>query len=224
MSSPHRMWRKVREPEAPGGLYWRAMFLRIATVISGRGTNLEALLRATRGDAPARVVLVISNRADAGGVALARANDIPVHVLKDTGDAAEWTSVLRAAGADLIVLAGFLKQVPAAVVAAWRGRIINVHPALLPKFGGPGMYGRRVHEAVLAAGDTTSGATVHLVSEEYDRGEILAQDTVPVLAGDTPETLAERVLAVEHRLLPAVVLALAARGGSPSTQHLAPST
>ena len=197
------------------------MFLRVATVISGRGSNLEALLRAARGVAPARVVLVISNRADAGGLSIARDHGIPVHVLQDTGDASEWTSVLNSAQVDLVVLAGYLKQVPAAVVEAWRGRIINVHPALLPRFGGPGMYGRRVHEAVLAAGETTSGATVHLVSEEYDRGEILAQGTVPVAPDDTPETLAARVLTVEHKLLPAVVLALAA-SGLPSPETLGP--
>ena len=96
-----------------------------------------------------------------------------------------------------------------------------MHPALLPRFGGPGMYGRRVHEAVLAAGETTSGATVHLVTEEYDRGEILAQGTVPVMPDDTAETLAARVLAVEHKLLPAVVLAMAA-SGLPSPQTLGP--
>jgi formyltetrahydrofolate-dependent phosphoribosylglycinamide formyltransferase len=197
------------------------MFLRVATVISGRGSNLEALLRAARGVAPARVVLVISNRADAGGLSLARDYGIPVHVLKDPADAFEWTSVLNAAQVDLVVLAGFLKQVPGAVVNAWKGRIINVHPALLPRFGGPGMYGRRVHEAVLAAGETTSGATVHLVTEEYDRGEILAQGTVPVMPDDTAETLAARVLAVEHKLLPAVVLAMAA-SGLPSPQTLGP--
>jgi phosphoribosylglycinamide formyltransferase-1 len=97
-------------------------------------------------------------------------------------------------------------------VARWRGRIINVHPALLPAFGGPGMYGRQVHEAVLRSGATESGASVHLVDEVYDRGQVLAQERVPVLPGDTPETLAARVLAVEHRLLPAVVLAAAEAG------------
>ena len=111
---------------------------------------------------------------------------------------------------DLLVLAGYLKLVPAAVIARYRHRIVNVHPALLPAFGGPGMYGRRVHEAVLASGARESGATVHLVDEVYDRGAILAQRRVPVLPGDTPDRLAARVLEVEHRLLPAVVLAAAA--------------
>jgi folate-dependent phosphoribosylglycinamide formyltransferase PurN len=112
------------------------------------------------------------------------------------------------------VLAGYLKLVPSGVIERYRGRILNIHPALLPAFGGPGMYGRHVHEAVLASGAGESGATVHLVDEEYDRGAVLAQARVPVLPGDTPERLAARVLEVEHRLLPAVVLA-AARAGRP---------
>jgi phosphoribosylglycinamide formyltransferase-1 len=110
------------------------------------------------------------------------------------------------------VLAGYLKLVPAAVIARYRDRILNVHPALLPAFGGRGMYGHRVHEAVLASGARESGATVHLVDEVYDRGAILAQGRVPVLPDDTPDRLAARVLAVEHRLLPAAVLAAAAAG------------
>jgi phosphoribosylglycinamide formyltransferase-1 len=109
------------------------------------------------------------------------------------------------------VLAGYLKLVHASVVARFRGRMINVHPALLPEFGGPGMYGRRVHEAVLASGAKESGATVHFVDEEFDRGAIIAQERVPVEPGDTPETLAARVLEAEHRLLPRVVLELARR-------------
>ena len=166
---------------------------------------------------------------------LARSHGIPVHLLNDTADPGEWRAALEAARVDLIVLAGYLKPVPAAVVRAWHGRIINVHPALLPRHGGRGMYGRRVHEAVLAAGDTTTGATVHLVSEEYDQGEILAQGTVPVLPGDTADTLAARVLAVEHKLLPATVLAMARAGlpqrtevqgmdVPPSSQSPAPSS
>jgi phosphoribosylglycinamide formyltransferase 1 len=188
------------------------MFLRVAVLVSGRGSNLAALLRTLGDEAPARVVLVISNRAGAGGVELAREHGIPVHVLNDIADSAEWLRVLTAAKVDLVVLAGYLKRVPAPVVRAWHGRMINVHPALLPRHGGPGMYGRKVHEAVLASGDATSGATVHLVTEEYDEGEILCQGVVPVLPGDTPETLAARVLEVEHRLLPATVLAAAATG------------
>jgi folate-dependent phosphoribosylglycinamide formyltransferase PurN len=112
----------------------------------------------------------------------------------------------------LVVLAGYLKLVPAPVIEAYRGRIINIHPALLPAFGGKGMYGHRVHEAVLASGARESGASVHLVDEVYDRGPVLAQARVPVLPGDDAERLAARVLEAEHRLLPAAVLAAAAAG------------
>jgi len=133
-------------------------------------------------------------------------------VLADPADSSAWIDALSQHQIDLVVLAGYLKLVPAPVVHRYRGRIINIHPALLPAFGGPGMYGHRVHEAVLANGASVSGATVHLVDEIYDRGAILAQARVPVLPADTPDTLAERVLAVEHRLLPTVVLAAAAAG------------
>jgi len=175
---------------------------------------LAALLRVLEGAHPARIILVVSNRAEAGGLAIARHHGIPTHLLNDSADPVEWCRVLETARVDLVVLVGYLKPVPPEVVATFRGRMINIHPALLPRFGGAGMYGHRVHQAVLASGDTVSGATVHLVSEEYDSGPILGQATVPVLPGDTPDSLAERVLAVEHRLLPAAVLA-AARAGRP---------
>ncbi len=187
--------------------------MRVAVCISGRGSNLGALLDALPEGSPAEVVLVLSDRA-APGLALATRRSIPADVLADPADAREWLAALDHARTDLIVLAGFLKLVPAAVVDRFRGRIINVHPALLPAFGGAGMYGARVHRAVLASGAHESGATVHLADEAYDRGEILAQERVAVLPGDTPEQLAERVLAAEHRLLPAVVLA-AAKAGRP---------
>ncbi|MGE5802506.1 MAG: formyltransferase family protein, partial [Gemmatimonadota bacterium] len=112
---------------------------------------------------------------------------------------------------EIVVLAGYLKLVPAAVVRQFRGRMINIHPALLPDFGGPGMYGHHVHEAVLASGARESGATVHFVNEAFDRGEIIAQEKVRIEPGDTPDSLAARVLEAEHRLLPRVVLELARR-------------
>ena len=188
------------------------MPMRIAVAISGRGSNLAALLAALPPGAPAQVALVLSNRADAGGLEVARENSVPTMVLADPADSSAWIDALSQRQIDLVVLAGYLKLVPAPVVHRYRGRIINIHPALLPAFGGPGMYGHRVHEAVLANGASVSGATVHLVDEIYDRGAILAQARVPVLPADTPDTLAERVLAVEHRLLPTVVLAAAAAG------------
>src|SRR5215218_3937011 len=189
------------------------MTMRIAVAISGRGSNLDALLHALGPGAPAEVALVLSDR-PAPGLGLARARQIPAMVLTDSSDAEAWLELLGRQQIELLVLAGYLKLVPSGVIAAYRGRIINVHPALLPAFGGKGMYGRRVHEAVLASGARESGASVHLVDEQYDRGAVLAQARVPVLSGDTAERLAQRVLEVEHQLLPAVVLA-AAQSGRP---------
>jgi len=188
------------------------MPMRVAVAVSGRGTNLEALLRALGPEAPARVVLVLSDRADAPALERAAGRGIATVTLRDHADGPEWVSALERHGVDLLVLAGYLKLVPAEVIARYRGRILNVHPALLPGFGGQGMYGRRVHEAVLASGARESGATVHLVDEVYDRGAILGQARVPVLPGDDPDSLAARVLEAEHRLLPAAVLAAAAAG------------
>jgi formyltetrahydrofolate-dependent phosphoribosylglycinamide formyltransferase len=190
------------------------MTMRVAVAASGRGSNLEALLRALGPEAPARVVLVLSDRAAAGALELARGHGVPTTHLADPSDAADWLAALQREQVDLVVLAGYLKLVPAGVIDRYRGRIVNIHPALLPAFGGRGMYGRRVHEAVLASGVRESGASVHLVDEVYDRGEVLARARVPVLPGDDADRLAARVLEVEHRLLPAVVLA-AARAGRP---------
>jgi formyltetrahydrofolate-dependent phosphoribosylglycinamide formyltransferase len=187
---------------------------RLAVCVSGRGSNLVALLDALTGSPDAEVVLVLSNRADAPALARARERGIDAESLRTPADAGEWISYLRGAEVDLVVLAGYLKLVPPAVIAAYRGRILNIHPALLPAFGGPGMYGHKVHEAVLKSGVAESGATVHLVDEVYDRGQILAQARVPVRPDDTPDSLAARVLEAEHRLLPAVVLS-AAKAGRP---------
>jgi formyltetrahydrofolate-dependent phosphoribosylglycinamide formyltransferase len=186
-------------------------------LVSGGGTNLQALLDALQQSPPllplARVTRVISNRPDAAALARARRAVPPVAttILRDPSDAAELLRALE--DADLVVLAGYLKLVPAAVVSRFRGRMINIHPALLPDFGGPGMYGQHVHAAVLASGATESGATVHFVDEDFDRGDIIAQEKVPVIPTDTPDSLAARVLEAEHRLLPRVVLELARRMG-----------
>jgi phosphoribosylglycinamide formyltransferase 1 len=197
------------------------MTMRVAVAVSGRGSNLEALLRALGPEAPARVVLVITNRPDARALEVAATHGVDATVLHDHRDASQWLAPLERHQVDLIVLAGYLKLVPASVVARYRDRIVNIHPALLPAHGGRGMYGHRVHEAVLASGDRESGATVHLVDEVYDRGAILAQRRVPVLAGDTPDRLAARVLEVEHQLLPAVVLAAASAGRPvPISEHV----
>lgn len=171
-----------------------------------------------------RVELVVGSRAGIGALERAERAGVTAVVLsvKEMG-AEAYTAALLAElerhRTDLVVLAGFLQLVPVAVVERYEGRMINVHPALLPAFGGAGMYGIRVHRAVIESGACISGATVHRVSEEYDSGAILAQWPVPVLAGDTPEALAARVLAVEHRLLPLVVEALA-RGEAPQMQSI----
>lgn len=181
---------------------------RIAVFVSGGGSNLEALLAHQASLGPAatgEVVLVVSNRATAGALPKAAARGLATWIPDEPRDGAALLATLALHGVQVVVLAGYLALVPGEVVRAYRGRIVNVHPALLPAFGGPGMYGRRVHAAVLAAGARVSGATVHFVDEEYDRGAIIAQWPVPVFEEDTPERLAERVLRVEHQLLPRVV-------------------
>jgi phosphoribosylglycinamide formyltransferase-1 len=190
------------------------MSYRIAVCVSGGGSNLGALIDALRDEPDAEVVLVLSNLASAGGLERARDAGIPAEVFDDPADPTEWITRCGRRDVDLIVLAGYLKLVPAQVVSRYGGCMLNIHPALLPLHGGRGMYGRRVHQAVLDSGARETGATVHLIDEEYDRGTVLAQSRVAVLAGDTPETLAARVLEAEHKLLPAVVIA-ASRAGCP---------
>ncbi|MEX2466812.1 MAG: phosphoribosylglycinamide formyltransferase [Gemmatimonadota bacterium] len=182
--------------------------LRVAVLASGGGTNLQALL--DHATSAWDVTLVLSDRADAG--ALDRADRAGIaHEVVVTGPgkagetAAQMLDALDRHDIGAIVLAGYLKLVPKGVVAAYADRIINIHPALLPSFGGKGMYGIHVHRAVLEAGVRVTGVTVHLVDEAYDRGRIIAQRPVPVLAGDSPETVAARVLEVEHSLYPRVV-------------------
>jgi phosphoribosylglycinamide formyltransferase 1 len=189
----------------------------IATAVfaSGGGSNLQALLDRFREGGPARIALVISDREDAGALRRARDAGVParhVPVRGRSGDevARDTLAALRAYDIGLVALAGYLRLVPAAVTREFAGRIVNIHPALLPAFGGQGMYGRRVHEAVLAAGCRVSGATVHWVDERYDEGRIIAQWPVPILPGDTAASLAVRVLGVEHRLYPAALSAIAA--------------
>ena len=183
--------------------------VRVAVLVSGGGTNLQTLLDALQNSPVARVVRVISSRPGAGALERARRAGVTTTVLANPADPNELLVALR--DAQLVVLAGYLKLVPLVVVAQFRGRMINIHPALLPDFGGPGMYGHHVHAAVLASGVRESGATVHFVDEAFDRGDIIAQEKVRVEPADTPETLAARVLEAEHRLLPRVVLDLARR-------------
>jgi formyltetrahydrofolate-dependent phosphoribosylglycinamide formyltransferase len=184
------------------------MSARIAVLASGGGSNLQAIFEhlASRGDEPSRWIrLVASDRAGAGALERARARGIESLYLDLTARVDGLAEVLHSRSIDLVVLAGYLRMVPEAVTTAWRGRIVNVHPALLPSFGGHGMYGRRVHEAVLASGARVSGVTVHFVDSRYDQGPIIAQWPVPVYRADTPDSLAQRVLAVEHQLYPRVI-------------------
>jgi phosphoribosylglycinamide formyltransferase 1 len=191
---------------------------RVAILASGGGTNLQAILEYLTSlgrAAPCSVVVVASDRPQAGAIEKAREANIDGVVLHEASDptSPELETLLASRKVDLVALAGYLKLVPAPVVDAYAGRIVNVHPSLLPAFGGPGMYGLRVHQAVINAREKISGATVHSVTHEYDRGPMLAQWPVPVLPDDDAEALAARVLVVEHALYPRVIAALAAGKG-----------
>lgn len=187
---------------------------RIGVLATGGGSNLQALLdhldviqRVTSG-APA-VQVVLSDKPMAGALQRAAARGIATHVLTDAKDPSAMLEVLARHGVGTVALAGYLRFVPEAVTREFRGRMLNVHPALLPAFGGQGMYGIRVHAAVLAARARVSGVTVHFVDEQYDHGPIIAQWPVPVADDDTPESLAARVLRAEHQLFPRCVAAVA---------------
>jgi phosphoribosylglycinamide formyltransferase 1 len=182
--------------------------LRIGALASHEGTTLQAILDACRdGTLSARVVAVVSNNSDAGALRRARAaGSKPIHLSSKThpdADAldAAITGALLDQDVEIVMLAGYMKKLGPALLARYRGRILNTHPALLPKFGGHGMYGMRVHEAVLRATETESGPSVHLVDAEYDTGRVLAQARVPIVAGDTAESLAARVQERERRLV-----------------------
>lgn len=181
------------------------MNLRVAVFASGGGSNFQAIAEKALNY---RVTLVICNRSKAGVLDRAHTLGMSTHVLSprafesDKLYANALLDLLHTEKIDLIALAGYLCKVPAPVVEAFWGRILNIHPALLPRFGGKGLYGHRVHKAVLEAKEAFSGATVHFVDEEYDTGPILLQKQVPVLPDDTPDSLAERVLAVEHQIFP----------------------
>jgi phosphoribosylglycinamide formyltransferase-1 len=183
---------------------------RVAILISGRGSNMAALIYASRAeDCSYEVALVTGDRDDAAGLALAEAEGVPVHRLAAKGSPTFWDDLqnaLEQARTELIALAGFMRLIPSDFLKRWEGRILNIHPSLLPKYKGLG-----THESCLAAGDSKSGATVHLVTPELDSGEILGQVEVAVLADDTPESLADRILIAEHQLYPRILSEYAAR-------------
>jgi len=192
--------------------------LRLGVLISGGGTTLENLIERMDAGQLRRVeiALVISSRSAVRGVDIARVANLPLRIIRRKDHPAEAqfseaiTAALDAAGVDLVVLAGFLCfwDLP----ARYRGRVLNIHPALLPRFGGRGFYGRHVHEAVLAAGEAESGCTVHLVDDQYDHGPIVAQSRVAVEPGDTADTLAQRVGVAERELYPEVIQHVADHG------------
>ncbi|MBT7952466.1 MAG: phosphoribosylglycinamide formyltransferase [Gammaproteobacteria bacterium] len=181
--------------------------MNLAFLASHRGSNMQSIIDACKSGAlAANPVVVISNNADSGALSRAREEGIPAHHLSSLAIPDEdeldkrITDTLLECNTDLVVLAGYMKRIGKRTLAAFPGKIINIHPCLLPKYGGQGMYGMRVHEAVIASGDKESGVTIHVVNAEYDKGAILAQQKVLVKEGDSAESLAERVLAVEHSL------------------------
>jgi phosphoribosylglycinamide formyltransferase-1 len=190
--------------------------VNLGFLASGRGSNMQAVIEACKsGRIDARPRLVISNNSGSGALQRARREGIDVAHLSSTThpDARQLDRAIRNAlvqhNVHLVILAGYMRKIGPQTLAEYSGRIINIHPALLPRFGGKGMYGHHVHKAVLAAGVEETGVTVHLVDAEYDHGPILAQTRVPVRPGDTVESLAQRVLEQEHALLVETVARMA---------------
>ena len=179
----------------------------IAIFASGSGTNAENIIRHFQGNKDVNVALVVSNKPDA--YVLVRAANLHVPSLTLTREefarGEELARLMKERGIDFIVLAGFLLRVPEALIEAYPGRIVNIHPALLPKYGGKGMYGDRVHRAVVEAGERESGITIHLIDEQYDRGTTVFQAKCPVLPGDTPDDVARKVHALEYAHYPEVI-------------------
>jgi len=187
---------------------------KIAIFASGSGSNFREIYNQIQnGDIPAKIVLVVSNNPQCGAIIFASEQGLENFIVNDTRfpnpdtrDKLLLQALLKAEVA-LICLAGYMKLLPGGIIKEYQNRILNIHPALLPQFGGKGFYGMKVHEAVIDTGVAESGVTVHLVDEEYDHGKIIAQKKVKVRDGDTAKTLAKRVLKVEHDLYPKVVKA-----------------
>jgi phosphoribosylglycinamide formyltransferase-1 len=197
--------------------------VRLGILASHEGTTLQAVIDAcAAGTIAGQVVAVVSNNRDSHALERARTAGVAAYQLSGRThpdpaalDAAIW-AVLERHAVDVVVLAGYMKQLGPQTLNRFRGKVLNTHPALLPKFGGQGMYGMHVHRAVLAAAEATTGASVHLVTEEYDAGPVIAQCEVPVEPGDTPETLAVRVQARERKLLIEVLAEIAVRAAMTS--------
>ncbi len=202
--------------------------MRAGVLASGFGSNLQALLDAAAAGAPYEVAVVVANNADASALDRARRAGVPAHFVDHRRRSrqdfeAELARILHEASVDLVCLAGFMRILSPWFVTQFAGRILNIHPALLPAFGGSGMYGLRVHEAVLASGATRSGCTIHLVDETVDGGPIVAQAIVSLRPDDTPATLAARVAEAEHRLYPEVLRAIAEERLLPGLRRAVPT-
>ncbi len=179
---------------------------RIAILASGEGTNAERIVRYFEGNPDVEVAVIIASRPTAGVVGRAERLGVPCRVVTPAEFAeGKGLEVLREYGTDFVVLAGFLSRVPDTIVHSYERCMVNIHPSLLPKFGGKGMYGMHVHRAVLEAGEKESGITIQYISEQYDRGDIIFQARCPVLPDDTPETLAARVHQLEYRHYPEII-------------------
>lgn len=190
---------------------------KIAIFASGSGTNAETVIRHfnTAPDSTAEVALVVSNRPEAGVLQRARTLGVPTAVVtrSELNDPQSVLPLLDKYEIDFVVLAGFLMMIPAFLIERYESRMLNIHPSLLPKFGGKGMYGRHVHEAVVATGETETGITIHLVSERYDEGAILFQASVEVAPDDTPADVEAKVHALEYTHYPRIITRLIARTG-----------
>lgn len=182
---------------------------KIAILASGEGTNAERIIRYFSEKRTAEVALVITNKTQAGVLKRTEKLNVPSLIIaaQEFADG-EALKALHRYNIDFIVLAGFLLKVPDTVLHDYPNKIVNIHPALLPKFGGKGMYGARVHEAVIAAGEKESGITIHYINEHYDEGNVIFQATCPVLPDDTPDTLAARVHQLEYEYFPRVIEAV----------------
>jgi formyltetrahydrofolate-dependent phosphoribosylglycinamide formyltransferase len=180
---------------------------RLVIFASGTGTNAQEIINHFRNSSLAKIVLIVCNRAGAGVISIAQKENIPVLLIEKErffrGDA--YLAEIKDHKADLLILAGFLWKIPQPLIDAFPRRIINIHPALLPKYGGRGMYGQYVHEAVLNAGEVESGITIHYVDEHYDKGDIIFQTGCPIMEGDTAESLAHRIHQLEYLHYPLVI-------------------
>lgn len=183
------------------------MSRNIAIFASGNGTNAENIIKYFSGNKDIKVKIVMANKADAFVLERAHRLGIPTLYInrEQWADATHILTLLHEQQIDFIVLAGFLARIPDALLHAYPNRIVNIHPSLLPKFGGKGMYGNKVHEAVVAAGETESGITIHYLNEHYDEGQIIAQYRCPVMPNDTPQDVATRVHALEYEYYPKVI-------------------